>query len=138
MSSRREFTVPVKRAIRARSGGVCEVDLMPPAIRHFFPKECPNEPSEVDHIYPDVLEDDAAKKEPLKAEDGAHLCWPCHHLIKCREDAASKKKRNAHKVRDDRPQKPKTVKRPIRSPGFQTNRDGAFKAKIGGGVERRS
>lgn len=39
---------------------------------------------------------------------------------------------------DDKPAKLKTrQKRKIRSAGFQTNKDGSWKAKIGGGVERR-
>lgn len=133
--SRREFSEPVKRQIRDRADGVCECQRMPSDIRGWFPVDCTNPPLEVDHVYADTLESD--KSAPLTAEDGAHLCAPCHKL-KTKSDQAMRKKRNAHKVRDDRPQKPKTVKRPIRSPGFQTNRDGAFKAKIGGGVEKRS
>ncbi len=119
---RREFPEPVKRAIRERSGGRCETHLMPADIRHLFPKECVNPACEIDHVYPDVLEAD--KSAPLTADDGAHLCWPCHHLIKCREDASARKKRNAHKPRKDRPKSgwfhrgPKIAPKPIKSRGF--------------------
>ena len=137
--TRREFTDPVKAEIRARSGGRCECYRMPADIRHMFPKECANAPSEVDHIYADVLEDEQAKREPLTAEDGAHLCWPCHHLIKCREDAAAKKRRNKHRVRKDRPKsysarKSAGVKQQIQSRGF----DKRYLKKMDGTVERRN
>ena len=54
---------------------------------------------------------------------------------------AAKAKRQAAKFgqpHDDKPAKLKTrQKRKIRGGGFQTNKDGPWKAKIGGGVERR-
>lgn len=123
--SRREFDTATKRAIRERAQGRCECHLMPPAIRGWFPVECDREPVDVDHIYPDMLEED--KSEPLTAEEGAHLCKPCHS-IKTKLDQADRKKRNAHKVRRDRPKKQK-----IQGRGFSKT----WRKKMNGTVERR-
>lgn len=100
--SRREFTEAVKRAIRARSGGVCECYLMPADIRHMFPKACANPPRDIDHIYADTLESDEAKRAALTADEGAHLCTACHK-IKTVSDQDMRGKRGKHKVRKDRP-----------------------------------
>jgi hypothetical protein len=100
--NRREFTEPVKAEIRARANGACENQRMPLYILHMFPEGCPRQPVDIDHIYPDMLESDEAKQEPLTADDGAHLCKVCHSL-KTAEDQKARKRRNRHAVRKDRP-----------------------------------
>lgn len=116
MADRREFSAAVKAKIRERAGGVCECHLMPADIRGWFPQTCDREPVDIDHIYADVLEDD--KSEPLTADDGAHLCKACHQ-IKSKSDQAMRKKRNAHKVRKDRPKAKKRGTGQIKSAGFR-------------------
>lgn len=137
MSARREFDAATKREIRERSGGVCECHRMPADIAHMFPKHCDRPAVDIDHVYADTLESD--KSGDLTDADGAHLCKPCHK-IKSASDQAMRRKRNAHTVRKGRP-KPGWFQQGAKIPkgrGFQTNRDSQFKAKIGGGVERRS
>lgn len=129
--SRREFSEPVKRAIRERSGGACECYLMPADIRGWFPVECDRTPAEIDHRIAECLRTEAELAEPLTANDGAYLCAPCHK-IKTKSDQAMRKKGNAHRVRRDRPQKPKTVKRPLKSRGF----DKTFRKRMDGSVVR--
>ena len=130
---RREFDTATKREIRERANGVCECHLMPPDIRGWFPVECHNSPSEIDHRKAECLRTEAELAEPLTAEDGAFICGPCHK-IKTRSDQAMRKKGNAHRVRRDRPQKPKTVKRAIQSRGF----DKRYRKRMDGTVERRT
>lgn len=100
MANRREFTESVKREIKDRAGGKCENYRMGPDIALLFPRNCPNQPSDIDHIYADVLDDE--KSEPLTANDGAYLCKQCH-AIKTRTDQKYRAKRNKHTVRKDRP-----------------------------------
>jgi len=102
--NRREFSAPVKREIRARSGGVCECDLMTPDIRGLFPKVCTRPAVDIDHVYADCLEREEDKQGPLTAADGADLCKPCHK-IKTASDQGYRRKRNAHAVRKGRPKK---------------------------------
>ena len=131
MAGRREFPEPVKRAIRERSGGRCECARMPADIRHMFPRDCDRQASEIDHIRAEVLVDD--KFAPLTAEDGAHLSSACH-LIKTASDQACRKKRNRHRVRDDRPKPGWFQKgRKIQSKGF----DKTHTRKMDGTVIRR-
>ena len=136
--NRQEFKPAVQAQIRARSGGRCECNRMPPALLHFFPKECDRPAAEIDHIYPDALKFDGEKLKPLTADDGAHLCKPCH-AIKTASDRQMMAKRSAHTVKkeraDKRRAKGKTAKIPGR--GFQTNKDGPYKSKINGKTERR-
>ena len=100
MADRREFSDAVKAEIRARSGGRCECYRMTPDIIHMFPKVCDRVACDVDHIFADILE--LEKDAPLTADDGAHLSKPCHK-IKTASDQAYRRKRNAHRVRKDRP-----------------------------------
>lgn len=63
------------------------------------------------------------------------LCDPCH-LVKSSEDVARIAKADRQARRSGR-QKAGRAKPQIQSRGFQTNRNSPWKAKIGGGVERR-
>jgi 5-methylcytosine-specific restriction endonuclease McrA len=131
--TRREFPEAIKRAIRARSGGVCECRLMPADIAHLFPKECDRPAAEIDHRIAECLRTEAELLEPLTAEDGAHLCSPCHKL-KTASDQAMRGKRNAHRVRDDPPKRAKASGKPrLQSRGF----DKTLRRKMDGTVERR-
>jgi hypothetical protein len=131
--SRREFDAATKRAIRERAQGRCECHLMPSDVRGWFPVECEREPAEIDHRIAECLRTEAELAEPLTAEDGAHICAPCHK-IKTKLDQAMRKKRNAHTVRRDRPKKPGKQKQKIQSRGFNK----AWRKRMDGTVERRN
>ena len=81
--TRRNFSPATKRAIRERSGGVCEVHLIPLEMRKvrytLLPMACKRKAEEVDHV-----QCDWAEGEPTP-ENGADLCKPCH-AIKTRID----------------------------------------------------
>ena len=81
--TRRNFTPATKRAIRERSGGVCEVHRIPEAMRtlryKLLPMTCKRPAEEVDHVQCDWAEGDPTP------ENGADLCKPCH-AIKTRID----------------------------------------------------
>ena len=66
MSRRREFKKTEKRKMLARSGGVCERALWRPG------EVCTRPAKDFDHLKADGL-----GGEPV-AENGAHLCVPCH------------------------------------------------------------
>lgn len=120
MADRREFSDAVYAEIVARAAGRCECYRMPADIRHMFPANCDRKPSQVDHIYADVLETD--KSTPLTADDGAHLSNACH-LIKTAADQKARATRNRHAVRKDRPQSGWFHKgRKLQSKGFDKTR----------------
>ena len=134
--ARREFTEKVKREIRARSGGYCECHMMPSFMRELFPVKCTRKAGDIDHIYPDGLEDEEAKLEPLTAEEGAHLSDVCHP-IKTTHDRKAMARRNGHAVNRNRPKKnktPKTVTRPKRKSQWGNPN---LKRTVGGKVVRR-
>lgn len=81
--TRRNFTPATKRAIRERSGGMCEVHRIPEAMRtlryRLLPMTCKRAAEEVDHVQCDWAEGDPTP------DNGADLCKPCH-AIKTRID----------------------------------------------------
>jgi len=123
---RLEFSKPVKIEMFRRAGG--------PNDLRCEGKDCGlrlmGKPFEYDHTIEEWEREDIEKglRPPLTAEDGQLLCIPCH-------DAKSGKKagERAHGKRLIA----KAARAKPRS-SFQTNRNGTYKAKIGGGVERRS
>ncbi len=50
--TRRNFTPKTKALIRERSGGVCEVHLVPRCMYPALPEACKRQGAEVDHITP--------------------------------------------------------------------------------------
>jgi hypothetical protein len=72
--TRRNFTPATKRAIRERSGGVCEVHLVPHCMYPGLPESCEAKARDVDHITPDWC------KGPPTVQNGAHLCPGCHGI----------------------------------------------------------
>jgi 5-methylcytosine-specific restriction endonuclease McrA len=72
--TRKNFTVKTKGLIRERSGGVCEVHLVPRCMYPALPEACKRVGTEVDHITPAYVEG------PPTVENGAFLCGLCHKL----------------------------------------------------------
>ena len=81
--TRRNFTPAIKRVIRERSKGVCEVYRIPQEMRtlryKLLPLTCKRKAEEVDHVQCDWSEGDPT------ADNGADLSKPCH-AIKTRID----------------------------------------------------
>lgn len=109
---RREFSAKVKADAAIRANGHCEGCSRRLLAGDFH----------YDHEIPDGL-----GGEPT-LENCRVLCRSCHKLKTTKADVPriAKAKRNFRKARG--------IKKPSR---FQTARSGPFKAKIGGGVERR-
>ncbi len=72
--TRRNFTPKTKGLIRERSGGVCEVHLVPRCMYPALPETCKRQGAEVDHITPAYVDG------PPTVENGAFLCGLCHKL----------------------------------------------------------
>lgn len=116
---RLEFKKKVRLEIWLRAGGPerlkCEACAMPLMGKRF----------EVDHI----LECwEVPYRDDLKAEDGKLLCIPCH-------DTKTGKKAGERAHGNRIIKKAAGIKR--RS-SFKTNRDGPYRMKLDGSIERRS
>lgn len=72
--TRKNFTVKTKGLIRERSGGTCEVHLVPRCMYPALPEACKRVGAEVDHITPAYVEG------PPTVENGAFLCGLCHKV----------------------------------------------------------
>jgi 5-methylcytosine-specific restriction endonuclease McrA len=72
--TRKNFTVKTKGLIRERSGGTCEVHLIPHCMYPALPEACKRIGTEVDHITPAYVEG------PPTVENGAFLCGLCHKV----------------------------------------------------------
>ncbi len=89
---------------------------------------------EIDHVLAEALVMD--KSTPLTAKDGQLLGVKC-----CHRGGENKTKADVQRIRKaDRQTFGRLgIKKRVRSfGGFQTNRNGPWKKKIGGGVERRT
>lgn len=128
---RHNFTPKTKGLIRERSGGTCEVHLIPRCMYPALPVTCKRQGSEVDHITPDW-----AGGEPT-VENGAFLCGLCHKLKTVTDNKAAKKSarlrgetgQNARRQRA----KAENRHRPIQSRGFSKT----LKRKFSGAVVPR-
>lgn len=118
--SRAEFTQKTKLAAWQRAAGFCECGCGRPFGKN--PKERPH----YDHIIPDALGGDNS------LENCACIRVDCHS-IKTNKGRDSDRKKIAKAVRGEKDLRGLKSK----ARGFQTNRNGKFKAKIGGGIERR-
>jgi 5-methylcytosine-specific restriction endonuclease McrA len=97
MSTRREFSKSTKTAIRKRSGGQCEVHLVPHCMYPALPEACKRIGTEVDHITPAYVEG------PPTVENGAFLCGLCHKLKTVTDNKEAKRSnRLAGKTQADR------------------------------------
>ncbi len=123
-TKRLEFSKPVKIEMFRRAGGPGDLHCEGCGLRLM------GKGFEYDHQIEEWERRDIERglRPPLTAEEGKVLCIPCH-------DAKSGKKagERAHGKRIVE----KSAKVKPRS-SFATNRNGPWKAKIGGGVERRS
>lgn len=99
--ARKEFTATVKKEIILRSKGFCEGCGV--AIK--------KRKGQVDHILADGL---VVTKKDLTAEDGKHLCIPCH-VMKTGEDIKKIAKANRNFKKDNGLTR---KKKPIPSQGF--------------------
>jgi 5-methylcytosine-specific restriction endonuclease McrA len=126
MSERRNFTAKTKGLIRERSGGQCEVHLVPRCMYPALPEACSRPATDFDHITPDW-----AGGEPT-VENGAHLC-PVDHKIKTVTDNKEAKKSN--RLRGEAGQLKRRAQRgpTIKSRGF----DRTLKRRMDGTVTRR-
>lgn len=131
MSGRRPDHIPARSAIPAatkrevfkRSGGLCEHE------------GCTHAGKEIDHIKAQAM-GGGNELENLQL-----LCRE-HHLAKTAGDVGSIAKADRQGGRSGQYKRRTAAKvkgkhKAIQSGGFQTNRDGAFKQKIGGEVVRR-
>jgi hypothetical protein len=83
--TRRNFTTKTKALIRERSGGTCEVHLVPRCMYPALPEACKRAGAEVDHITPDVFD---GGNQP---ENGAFLCGLCHKIKTYTDNREAKK-----------------------------------------------
>jgi 5-methylcytosine-specific restriction endonuclease McrA len=95
--TRKNFTVKTKGLIRERSGGTCEVHLVPHCMYPALPEACKRIGTEVDHITPAYVEG------PPTVENGAFLCGLCHKLKTVTDNKEAKRSnRLAGKTQADR------------------------------------
>jgi 5-methylcytosine-specific restriction endonuclease McrA len=117
--TRKNFTVKTKALIRERSGGVCEVHLVPHCMYPALPEACKRIGTEVDHITPAYVEG------PPTVENGAFLCGLCHKLKTVTDNKEAKRSnRLAGKTQADKRAQKKTEgrHRPIAGRGFAGSR----------------
>jgi HNH endonuclease len=121
--TRRNFSSKTKALIRERSGGVCEVHLVPRCMYRALPATCKRQGAEVDHITPAYVEG------PPTVENGAFLCGLCHKLKTVTDNKMAKKSNRlkGNTQADRRAQRGSSMK----SRGFQGSRkfDGTVKWK---------
>jgi 5-methylcytosine-specific restriction endonuclease McrA len=108
--TRRNFSQKTKALIRERSGGVCEVDRIPPESRlvryRALPGSCQRAGAEVDHIHPDWADG------PRTVENGALLCKPCHSIKSVVDNKEAKKSNRILGKADRRATRGSSFKRP--------------------------
>lgn len=129
--TRRNFTPLTKALIRERSGGACEVHLIPRCMYPALPETCRRQGAEVDHITPAYV-----GGEPT-VENGALLCGLCHKLKTVTDNKEAKRSnRLAGNTQADKRARAKTEGRyrPIAGRGFSKD----FKRRMDGTVERRA
>ena len=117
MTERRNFTAKTKGIIRERSGGTCEVHLVPHCMYPALPEACTRIGAEVDHITP------AYADGGNDVENGALLCALCHK-IKTYTDNREAKKSNRLKGNSQADKR-------------QRNKAEGRHRAIGGGVKRK-
>jgi len=120
--TRRNFTPKTKALIRERSGGVCEVHLVPRCMYPALPETCKRAGSEVDHITPDVFD---GGNQP---ENGAFLCALCHKIKTYTDNREAKKSNRIRGVTGQSKRGPT-----IKSRGF----DRTWKKRMDGTTVRR-
>lgn len=111
VETRVEFRAAVKRAVRERSGGVCESHLIP---RHMYglPEQCANAGADFDHITPCAAGGDNTEG------NCAFLCKPCHKF-KTLVDNAMAKKANRRQGKTGQQARRKRNGSQIQSGGFR-------------------
>ena len=102
--NRKNFTVKTKGLIRERSGGTCEVHLVPRCMYPALPEACKRVGSEVDHITPAYVEG-----QPT-VENGAFLCGLCHKVKTVTDNKEAKRSnRLAGKTQADKREQAKAA-----------------------------
>ena len=90
MTARNNFTAKTKRLVRERSGGSCEVHLIPEESRLVrypaLPGTCNRKAVDVDHIQPDWCGGSNT------IDNAAHLCKPCHSIKTVTDNKEAKKR----------------------------------------------
>lgn len=124
--TRRNFTPKTKGLIRERSGGVCEVHLVPRCMYPALPETCRRQGAEVDHVTPAYV-----GGEPT-LENGAFLCGLCHKL-KTVTDNKEAKRSNRLRGNTQADRRAANGSR-MQSRGFDRN----WKKKMDGTVVRRT
>ena len=117
--TRKNFTVKTKGLIRERSGGTCEVHLIPHCMYPALPEACKRIGTEVDHITPAYVEG------PPTVENGAFLCGLCHKVKTVTDNKEAKRSnRLAGNTQADKRAQKKAEGRhkPIAGKGFAGSR----------------
>lgn len=83
--TRQNFTPKTKGIIRERSGGLCEVHLVPHCMYPALPEACKRIGAEVDHITPAYVGGGNG------VENGAFLCGLCHKVKTYTDNREAKK-----------------------------------------------
>jgi 5-methylcytosine-specific restriction endonuclease McrA len=124
--TRRNFTPKTKGLIRERSGGTCEVHLVPRCMYPALPETCKRQGAEVDHITPAYVDG------PPTVENGAFLCGLCNKLKTVTDNKEAKKSNRLQ----GRTQADRRAQRgpQIKSRGFSKE----YRKRMDGTVERVS
>ena len=125
---RHNFTIKQQKAMRERSGGICEAGKMEtePFYGMATGETCHHEAEAFDHVTADAL-----KRSKIQSiDEGPHVCL-IHHKIKTKSHDMPKI-RKATRI-DDRQSGIKRQSRPI--PGSKAS---GWKLKMDGTVEKRS
>lgn len=122
--TRENFSRALKRAAQKRSGGRCEVHLLPPDLTEITGATCDRVAEEFDHVFADCLGGDAS------LENCAHLC-KVHHKVKTATDQKYRAKRNKHRIdREKRDKKRAQPKPKMQSRGFSKTLKRKFNGEV--------
>jgi 5-methylcytosine-specific restriction endonuclease McrA len=87
--TRKEFPASVKKSVRERSKGTCEVHLIPDEMRRVrypaLPASCNRKAKDIDHIHGAWSDGDTT------IGNAAHLCDPCHAIKTVTDNKEAKK-----------------------------------------------
>lgn len=122
--ARQEFSKAVKREVLKRSGGQCELHLLPWDLKEQIGVTCDRVGKEFDHVFADCL-----GGEPV-AENCALLCPTCHKA-KTKTDVGHKATRRKHTVDRERREKRKgNPSQKIQSRGFNKSLRRKFNGEV--------